>query len=152
MAEYLIQGETLTGIADAIRSKTGGTDPIAPEDMATRIAGIEVGNGSGGDVVGTCTVTIECEDGIDVKVGYTGKIYSDDPWTYMTVNASSRLVITVPCLSTVIIKIIEGTSCPYYEVYGMYENDNVWLGSLEAYFIASAIPESEASIYIINDE
>ena len=45
MAEYLIQGETLTGIADAIREKTGGTDPVAVSDMAGKIAGIEAGGG-----------------------------------------------------------------------------------------------------------
>lgn len=45
MAEYLIQGETLTGIADAIRGKTGGTDPVAVSDMAARIEGIQAGGG-----------------------------------------------------------------------------------------------------------
>ena len=48
MAEYVIQGETLTVIADAIRGKTGGTDPVAVSDMAAQIEGIEVGGG--GDI------------------------------------------------------------------------------------------------------
>lgn len=43
MAEYLIQDTTLTGIADAIRGKTGGTGPVAVSDMAAQIGGIEVG-------------------------------------------------------------------------------------------------------------
>lgn len=43
MSEYLIQGETLTGIADAIRGKTGGTEPVAVSDMAAQIEGIPVG-------------------------------------------------------------------------------------------------------------
>ena len=47
MAEYLIQGGTLTGIADAIRGKTGGTDPIAVLDMARKIAEIKA---VGGDI------------------------------------------------------------------------------------------------------
>ena len=50
MAEYLIQGETLTGIADAIRGKTGGTDPVAVSDMAAQIEGIQAGGG-GDDVL-----------------------------------------------------------------------------------------------------
>ena len=50
MAEYLIQGETLTGIADAIREKTGGTDPVAVSDMAAQIEGIQAGGG-GDDVL-----------------------------------------------------------------------------------------------------
>lgn len=47
MAEYLIKGETLTGIAEAIRVKTGGADPIAVTDMAAQIESI-TGGGSGG--------------------------------------------------------------------------------------------------------
>lgn len=45
MSEYIIQGETLTGIADAIRAKTGSSDPIQVRDMATQISSI-TGGGS----------------------------------------------------------------------------------------------------------
>ena len=48
MAEYLIQDTTLTGIANAIREKTGGTDPVAVSDMAAQIEGIQAGGG--GDI------------------------------------------------------------------------------------------------------
>lgn len=40
MAKYVIEDTTLTGIADAIRAKTGGTDPIAVSDMAEQVGGI----------------------------------------------------------------------------------------------------------------
>lgn len=43
MSEYLIQGETLTAIADAIRAKDGSTAQIAPGDMPDKIAAIETG-------------------------------------------------------------------------------------------------------------
>lgn len=43
MKEYLIKGETLTEIADAIRAKTGETENIAPGDMPLKIANIETG-------------------------------------------------------------------------------------------------------------
>lgn len=43
MSEYRIQSETLEAIGDAIRSKTGGSALIAPEDMATEIASISGG-------------------------------------------------------------------------------------------------------------
>lgn len=46
MAEYLIQDTTLTGIAAAIREKTGGTNPVAVSDMAGKIAEIEAGGGN----------------------------------------------------------------------------------------------------------
>ena len=43
MSEYLIQSETLTGIADAIRGKTGGSSPISVSNMASEISGIASG-------------------------------------------------------------------------------------------------------------
>ena len=45
MDEYIIKGETLTGIADAIREKTGVTDSVAVSDMAGKIAEIKAGGG-----------------------------------------------------------------------------------------------------------
>lgn len=44
MSEYIIKGETLTGIADAIRSKDGTTEPIPAGSMAQRIIDIPTGN------------------------------------------------------------------------------------------------------------
>ena len=40
MTKYAIDSETLTDIADAIRTKTGGTDPIATSNFASSISGI----------------------------------------------------------------------------------------------------------------
>lgn len=57
MAEYLIQESTLRGIAEAIKTKTGSTEPIAVTDMASQI-GLITGGG-GGDY----TVTFMSEDG-----------------------------------------------------------------------------------------
>lgn len=45
MGTYLIQDSTLAGIADAIRGKTGGADPIPVPDMSALIAGISQGGG-----------------------------------------------------------------------------------------------------------
>lgn len=47
MSEYLIQEETLRGIADSIRAKTGKTDPMGAEQMATEIDSISAGGGGG---------------------------------------------------------------------------------------------------------
>lgn len=47
MASYVIQDTTLTDIADAIREKDGGTDPILTENMASRILAIPTGGGGG---------------------------------------------------------------------------------------------------------
>ena len=54
MSNYLIQSETLSGIANAIRGKTGGSTEIAVEDFATEITGIQTGH----------TTTI---DGVEVE-------------------------------------------------------------------------------------
>ena len=43
MAYYLIQDTTLAGIAEAIRTKTGGTNPIPVPDMEALISGISSG-------------------------------------------------------------------------------------------------------------
>ena len=43
MSDYLIHDSTLEDIADAIRSKTGGSSLINPEDMPTEIASISGG-------------------------------------------------------------------------------------------------------------
>lgn len=45
MSNYLIQGETLTALGDAIRSKTGGTDLLTPDAMAAAINTMEIGGG-----------------------------------------------------------------------------------------------------------
>lgn len=42
---YTIKGSTLGAIADSVRSKTGGTEAMTPEEMAAQIAGIETGSG-----------------------------------------------------------------------------------------------------------
>lgn len=43
MAEYLIQGETLDDIADAINAKTGGSSAMTPAQMVTAIGSISGG-------------------------------------------------------------------------------------------------------------
>lgn len=45
MSEYRIQDTTLTGIADAIRSKTGSSEPIVVSEMADEIESIPTGGG-----------------------------------------------------------------------------------------------------------
>lgn len=45
MAKYSIEDSTLYGIAEAIRGKTGSSDPIPVSDMAAQIEGITTGGG-----------------------------------------------------------------------------------------------------------
>ena len=41
MPDYIIDGAILTGIADAVREKTGTTEPIVPENMAEMLRNVE---------------------------------------------------------------------------------------------------------------
>lgn len=43
---YIIDGDTLENIADAIRGKTGATDTMTPDQMAVAIDGLEIGGGN----------------------------------------------------------------------------------------------------------
>ena len=45
MADYMIKGETLTNIANAIRAKSGSSATITPIQMSTEIENISVGGG-----------------------------------------------------------------------------------------------------------
>lgn len=103
MAEYIIQGETLTAIADAVRGKTGSTDAMSPMQMATAIDGISTGSeeewigdgnthlwislqeGRTSPMLGVCpkgTVTVDWGDGTepDVLTG-TSEYISGVKWT-----------------------------------------------------------------------
>ena len=57
--DYLIQGDTLSEIADAIRGKTGNQAAIAVKNMASQIDSIQTGGGGSGDldslIAGTIT-------------------------------------------------------------------------------------------------
>lgn len=46
MAEFLVQGESITAVADAIREKGGTTAPLSfPDGMASAVRGIQSGGG-----------------------------------------------------------------------------------------------------------
>ena len=55
MAEYLVQDTELIEIANAIRNKTGKTEPIAFEKIAGEIASIEIGGGVNFKIIGGTT-------------------------------------------------------------------------------------------------
>ena len=47
--KYVVDGTSLTAIADAIRAKTGKSDPLTLADMPTEVEGIETGGGGSTD-------------------------------------------------------------------------------------------------------
>ena len=74
--EYLIQGSTLKAIAEAIRAKTGKSDPIPVPDMAAEIGSI-TGGGSGGSSADVCYVIFKNHDGT-VEYGKKAVAVGDD--------------------------------------------------------------------------
>lgn len=63
MADYMIKGETLTNIANAIRAKSGSSATMTPEQMSTEIENISVGGGDidaliDGSIEGTITSNV----------------------------------------------------------------------------------------------
>lgn len=69
MADYLIKGETLTGIADAIRRKTGSTEDIKAKDMESTIDSISTGTDTS-----DATVTADEIFAGEVAYGPDGKV------------------------------------------------------------------------------
>ena len=68
MAEYLIQDTTLTGIAEAIRIKTGKTGTITPAEMPDEIKSIASGGGME-------DVATEAEMDAKLSAGNLGNIF-----------------------------------------------------------------------------
>lgn len=58
MGTKTIQDSTLTDIADAIRSKTGGSSAMTPAEMVTEIGSIQTGGGDTGDFTHLDTFTL----------------------------------------------------------------------------------------------
>lgn len=79
MAKYLIEDTTMAAIADAIRAKTGSTDPILTTDMAAAIGEI-TGGGFGESSADVKYVTFKSHDGTEtygVKPTATGDDCAD---------------------------------------------------------------------------
>ena len=96
MSEYIIQGETLTKIADAIRAKTGGTAPINFSNIETEIENIPVGGGGGlpeglvAVATGTFTLTSDSSTSKYVEHGL-GQIPDFCWWVIETDVSTTRL-------------------------------------------------------------
>lgn len=112
--------DKLTAIADAIRSKTGKTDGMTLDQMATEISGIK-----GGPSLDTCTVVVTTDVGT-VCGSYT-KVNSDGTTNIayypesLTVTLNDVCVdggFFVNCLYTM--SMLTQTNCTRIEFYGKY--------------------------------
>ena len=112
MAKYIIDGATLSSIADSIRIKKGTTENIAPENMPTEIASIETGGGGENldDVITEQAELIEQlsatldkkmqggvtptqEKTIDIKENGTVEVIPDDDYVLSKVTANVNVPI-----------------------------------------------------------
>lgn len=71
MAKYFVEDTSLTAIADAIRGKTGGADPLTLDQMPAEIASIQAGGGGGISAVKFIDVDITVEESTTTAVTYT---------------------------------------------------------------------------------
>lgn len=100
MGNYLIQGETLTNIANAIRTKTGKTESIAAESMATEISGISSGglsiNGIIKQYVVNSGATVNAGDFVEFVTRVQNGSFTDESASNIScckVNEDSVLII-----------------------------------------------------------
>lgn len=84
MAEYLIKDHSLTGIADAIRAKTGGTEAITIDQMISAVASLSASASitASGEICPTedITSTITIEHGLGTMPGVC-IAYAENPYT-----------------------------------------------------------------------
>lgn len=99
MRNYIIQGETLTGIADAIRAKAGSIDALTPEGMVTAIEGINTGFPNGTEWTQCLSVSVSqltYDNGIWLCIPKSdnGLYYSTDgiSWTLSNTDKKFRKV------------------------------------------------------------
>lgn len=86
--KYVIDGDTMTGIADAVREKTGDTDTMTPSVIEEKIRGLTLGGA--GDSMGDSTEWERPEAWPDLDAAYerTEKAYGQ--FLYLTYDNSDK--------------------------------------------------------------
>ena len=146
--------DKLTAIADAIRGKTGGTDGLTLDQMATEIAGIEAGGGGGGiGAVKFLDVDITVEASTTTKVDYVVDGLEIVSSAENPANASSAFAIKDAYVAFISPKNITGTpSGTFTRIYkkGMwvgYGNTNYTPTAANVLFDGNSIAQQAYGIY-----
>jgi hypothetical protein len=90
MSKYIIQGETLTNIADAIRSKTGSTDPFTPAEMADAVS--RLGSDDLKQIIDKTIIETILPEGLEVIGAYA--FYACTRLEYIKMPESLRIIGT----------------------------------------------------------
>ena len=109
--------DKLTTIADAIRDKTGGTEAMTLDQMATEIAGIETGGGvtlediAQRNISGVITLSVSPKDyAFHSCVGITEAIVNSGPINKHAFNGCTGMTRVASTASTVLDSAFEGCS------------------------------------------
>ena len=131
----------MKAIADAIRGKTGGTDALTLDQMATEIAGIETGGS-----LDTCAVNITANGGCTItRVVY---ITVDDSGNVQTVYSKpSTTACSLRCLCNSFVTVL----CTGYSSYSNNKVEFIdnWNGV--NFFKITATKDETAEIQYISD-
>jgi hypothetical protein len=150
MAEYLIQGDTLTGIGNAIRGKTGKTGTLTPAAMATEIAGISTGVELNFKVVGgTSKPSSPTANTIWVNTSttITSYVFSANQPT----GASGKVWVKVGASSSVAFNVLKSNTVNVYPVSVMQYVSGAWKNKEAQIYQSSAwVTFSREAVYIYN--
>ena len=90
--------DKLTSIADAIRGKTGGTDPLTLDQMATEIAGIEAGGG-GSDALELIYHTTFSLEESQIDVGKVNIATINTGLTKTDFGGENDIIVCIRCIN-----------------------------------------------------
>lgn len=131
MAEYMIQGTTLTAIGDAIRSKTGSTELIMPENMPTEIENIQNSDDKYKKVLYRDDTLLEYSD--EATVALTGMFYN---MNIKKISMPNLLIVTnsfcEACKSLTDVDISSCTSVGTYAFRGCTNLKNIDFSSCKS--------------------
>lgn len=97
MSEYLIQSETLTGIADAIREKKGTTDLIPVTELASEIASIEAGGGAGENKLALLVGTQDANNPYEITASDLGNMVEVAEGFFRDKNGLKSISLPTTC-------------------------------------------------------
>ncbi len=144
--------EKLTSIADAIRTKTGSADKLTLDGMATAIAGIETGGGSGGGASGIYMAKITPAEDMD-RLDVTHNLGTTD--ILLAVCFAETLGDITPTKNATMARFYAKTDVPFrfgstssgdnYQVYSNYLVASGWVnggGAASETYCCCAIDEN----------
>lgn len=86
MAEYLIQGETLTAIADEVRTLSGTSNTISPSTMASNLGDANAEVDSQANLISQIATALEGKTAGSVNITLNNLTVTDDGNGHVTIS------------------------------------------------------------------